>query len=569
MRPSFRTISGVMLLLLLACAQVAAQRLEQFDRSTPIALSGSLSIGTSVYQAQGIDNRRSPFAYYITAAPVITLYGFDIPLSFTYRDQQGSLSSPFNRFSINPSYKWISLQLGNTSVQWHPYALSGQIIKGAALELTPGVFRLAATYGTLENPLTQIDTLVEGAELLPSYRRKAMAVKLGVGKGNNFIDLTAFRAKDDLTSASHLSIRTDLVKPEENLVLGLSMGISPVKILTIRGNVAASALTSNQEALGILDENADPALIRLNELFTLNISSKLQFAGDVSADLNFKNFGFGGQYKRVDPAYKSLGTYYFQEDYENYTLKLRLNLWKNRLIFNGQGGIQRNNLNGLRKYTNTRKIANLNVSVRPFTFFTVNGRFANFQDDQTPGLLNIDDTIRLARATTSYGLVPRFQFGSGQYVSTLALSANYQELNDLNALGEVRQQILNYNAAINYNLMIKPADLQVAWSILGTQNEFADRQSTRIGGSFSLKKRFFDRQLSVRPSAGYFENFLNSNPDGNTLTTRLSLEYRKKQAFTIGLDGNVVFRNAPDRKYQEYRGTAKFSYYLPSKKSTK
>ncbi|MCB9271696.1 MAG: hypothetical protein H6561_19385 [Lewinellaceae bacterium] len=104
--------------------------------------------------------------------------------------------------------------------------MSGQIIKGAALELTPGVFRLAATYGTLENPLTQIDTLVEGAELLPSYRRQAMAVKLGVGKGNNFIDLTAFRAKDDLTSVSHLSIRTDLVKPEENLVLGLSMGIS-------------------------------------------------------------------------------------------------------------------------------------------------------------------------------------------------------------------------------------------------------------------------------------------------------------------------------------------------------
>ncbi|MCB9271694.1 MAG: hypothetical protein H6561_19375 [Lewinellaceae bacterium] len=122
------------------------------------------------------------------------------------------------------------------------------------------------------------------------------------------------------------------------------------------------------------------------------------------------------------------------------------------------------------------------MSVRPFTFFTVNGRFANFQDDQTPGLLNIDDTIRLARATTSYGLVPRFQF-EAPVCFTLALSANYQELNDLNALGEVRQQILNYNAAINYNLMIKPADLQVAWSILGTQNEFADRQSTRIGGS--------------------------------------------------------------------------------------
>ncbi|MCB0655819.1 MAG: hypothetical protein KDC57_06770 [Saprospiraceae bacterium] len=557
------------LVLSLAYYQTTAQRLEQFDRSTPVALSGSLSLGTSFYQAQGIDNRRSPFAYYITAAPVITLYGFDIPLSFTYRDQQGSLSTPFNRFTINPSYKWASLQLGNTSVQWHPYVLSGQIIKGAALELTPGIFRFAATYGVLENPLAQIDTLVEGALLLPTYRRQAMAVKLGVGKGNNFVDLTAFRAKDDISSGNSHAFRTDLIKPEENLVLGISAGISPLKIFTIKANVAANALTSNQKALSILDENSSESLLRLNELFTLNISSKLQFAGDLSADLNFKNIGLGVGYKRVDPAYKSLGTYYFLEDYENYTFKLRLNLWGNRLTFAGQGGIQQNNLNGLRKYTNNRKIANLNVSVRPFRFFTVTGRYANFQDDQSPGLLNIDDTIRLAKATTSFGLIPRFQFGKADYLSTVGFSINYQELNDLNVFGEIQQQILNYNAGVNYSLSFKPADLQVAVGLLGTQNEFADRESTRVGGTLSFKKRFFNHQFTVRPSAGYFQNRLNRDPDGTTLTIRVSLEYRKKRQYTLGLDANIIERSSPVRAYREFRGTMKFSYYLPSQKPSK
>ena len=59
---------------------------------------------------------------------------------------------------------------------------------------------------------------------------------------------------------------------------------------------------------------------------------------------NAKKVLVGFQFDHVDPGFRSLGTLYFQDDFENYTIHARVNALKNKLTLAVRSGIQRNYL---------------------------------------------------------------------------------------------------------------------------------------------------------------------------------------------------------------------------------
>ena len=543
---------------------IHAQDLEQFDR-TPISISGNVAIGSSFYHAEGRDNRRSPYSYFISANPTFTLFGFDIPVSLVYRDQEGSISNPFNRVSVNPRYKWISLHAGSISMNLNPYTLSGQIIKGGGVELTPGKFRFSAIAGTMQNPLAQLDTIVVGAVILPNFDRRAYGGKIGFGSSKNYLDLIFFKAKDDVNSLDPSLIDPRVTKPEENLIAGTSFKISPAKWVSLKVNASASAHTANQNS-GEYIESADLQQARenLGNTLTINLSTKIQFAGDASLDFKFKNFGFGGEYKRVDPFYRSLGTFYFQEDYENMLVKVNFRLLKNKLRFTGRGGLQRNNLNNLRAITNTRQIFNTTLSFSPSKNFQLTGRYSNFQTERTPGLVSVNDTVRYARATELYGLTPRFSFGSDEKRSTITLSANYQNLEDILQDQDTGNSIENYNGNLSYNLNLKPSQSSITISLLANQNLIKDNERQRLGANLRLSKKLLDKKLTLSIAAGAFQNYLNAVEEGQSITARFGLRYKLSK--TISLSSNINYLNRMGaQNFQEYRANIRLSYALPKK----
>lgn len=557
----------IICLTLVLCFLGTHLRSQNLDNigGTPFVLSGNISVGSSFYQAVNRDNRRSPYSYYISANPTFSIYGIDIPISLMYRDQQGSISNPFNRVSINPTYKWISLQLGKTSYNMHNFVLSGQLINGVGMALTPGNLTLSAARGKLENPLAQLDTLVAGAQLLETYEREALAVKIGYGTSSNYFHLTGFRAKDDINSADRNIINERLVKPEENIVLGTSLGISPVSWFSVKANIAASAHTANQESQDVFtSRDIDKIKADYGEYITLNFSSKIQFAGDASFDFNWRNFGFGGEYKRVDPLYKSLGTYYFLEDYENILGKVKIHLFKNRIRFNARGGIQRNNLNNLRSVTNTRQILHANIMMRISQGLSLNAKYANFQTDRSPGLVMVNDSLRVARTNETYGVSPRFAFGDPNRRSSISLSANYQNLEDQLNEVETGQSIENYNGNITYSISMKKSGTRLSASVIGNQNRINKNDRTRIGGNVRYGKSLLDKKIKINTTIGYLQNYLNDESDGRSITARIGLDYRKKKKYTASLRFNYLNRDG-SQSFQEYRANVKFTYLLPQK----
>ena len=543
------------------------QNIENLGKGEALKMSGNIAVGAAAYQAIGRENRKSPFSYFISANPVFSVYGFDIPVSFMYRDQQGSVSTPFNRINIRPTYKWATLHIGSTNLPLSPYILNGQVINGVGVELKPGKFNFSGVYGRLENPLAQLDTLVQGTQLLETYKRNAAGVRIGFGSKRNNFNLIGFRAKDDISSADLSLIDPLLVRPEENIVIGTEFSISPIKQIRLHVSGAGSALTSNQESVPLEVPELTGRLKNLEDFYTLNISSKLQFAGDAGIDFRFKQVGFGFEYKRVDPFYKSLGTYYFQEDYENYTAKLNFSLAKNKIRFNGRGGIQRNNLTKLRSTTSTRKIANASLTISPSRTFLVTARYSNFQTDRNPEVSNLNDSLRLTRTTAVYGATSRILFGQKEVPHSITVSANYQNLEDV--LDEQTRDlgIANYNGNLTYAIHWKQKSMSLSGSLLFNQNSIKERENQRLGGNLRWSKKLKNKTLSLSSSIGYMINSVNGAEDGSSITGRLGLNYKINPQNTASFNLNYLNRSSVTNAFQEFRGNVKFIYRLNPPKS--
>ncbi len=445
--------------------------------------------------------------------------------------------------------------------------MSGQYFSGASVELTPGKLRFKAGYGNLENPLAQIDTLLDGPKLLPTYKRNVIAALLGYGSSNNFIDLIVFKAKDDINGTNLNLIDPTIIKPEENLVVGTKFGVSLFNKLTLKANVAASAHSANQEnASGFNYTDTNNAVNRLDNVLTVNLSSKLQFAGNASIDFKLRKFGIGIDYRRVDPLYKSLGTYYFQEDYQNFTLKVNFSALNNKIRFRGSGGVQENNLNKLRTSTKRRKIFNGSLTVSPIRTFTTTIRVSNFTSDRTLVLNTLNDSLQFTQTTEVYSISPVVIFNRTKTSSTIALMATFQKLIDLGLNLNGARGVDNYTGNISYNLLFKESKLSVGTSILANRNVIGDNENARLGANIRASKRFMDKKLSVSAGLGITKNFINNISDGNTVIGNIGLRFKLKRSMNISLNTNILNRDSKVESYKEYRGTLKVSYQFSTKK---
>ena len=148
-----RIFAGLILAAPMICGMNAAiaQDFTDIGKRKPFVLSGSVGAQASTRlntQAAYSD----PFSYLLNVQLNPVIYGFSMPVSVSFADNRFSYSQPFSRFSIQPTYKWITGYLGRTSMDMHPYGLSGHQFDGVGISLQPSNFPLKfmAMYGRLE-----------------------------------------------------------------------------------------------------------------------------------------------------------------------------------------------------------------------------------------------------------------------------------------------------------------------------------------------------------------------------------------------------------------------------------
>ena len=143
----------------------SAQDIEQLTKADPVAWSGGLTWSNIFTWPKDSASQVPTYSYYISGSLNTTVFGVvSLPISFAYTNNtlSSTVTYPFNRFALTPSYKWVKLHIGYSQMTFSTYTMAGHDFLGGGLELTPDdmPWQFSAFFGRLNKavPLDSINT---------------------------------------------------------------------------------------------------------------------------------------------------------------------------------------------------------------------------------------------------------------------------------------------------------------------------------------------------------------------------------------------------------------------------
>jgi len=555
-------VGCLLLVALLLSFQAAAQDLTNIKNAKPFTINGSIGLSSTFYNASGIENRQTPFSYGLNANLNLSLYGvLQLPFSFVwYNQQSSSFNYPsFNRFGISPKYKWLTVHLGHRSMRLSEYTLNGYTFLGAGVEMTPGKFRFAAMYGKF-NQNSDIDPYM--ADSIPQYTRRGWAVKAGYGTERRFIDVSLLRIGDNASNYVQPS-DPSAPTPAQNLAVGLTSNFDITKKLTFSFDGSISIFTKNTEDPLHLEISGFGTSL-LQKLITINMTSTYYTAFKTSLAYKITNqVGAALEYRRIDPEYQSLGAYFCNNDLELYSFNANAALWKNKLVFRGSLGIQRDNLGNTKKATSRRTVGSLSGSLNMTQSLGVDFSYSNLSSNQRAGRSPLIDSLRLFQVNHNISVMPRFTKVTASNSHFVMLNVSMMQLDDKNKATAAQSETATTMLMANYALGFLRSGTNVSFGLNYTTLENNIYKGEMYGGSLGVAQALLKNKMSLNWTNSFMLNKVGGN-DGTTLTTYLSANYRPhpKHSFNFGVNyiSNTYTNTEQSPSYNELRGEIRYGY---------
>jgi len=541
------------------------QELSTLGQQKPVTVGGVISARTLFYHANGIPHRRSPFSYVVTGAPVVSLYGWSVPVSFVFSEQERGIRQPFNQFGMSPTYKWLTIHAGYRNLSFSPYTMAGHTVLGGGVEGNPGLFRFGFLYGRF-NRATAVDTTSGSLEPF-SYTRWGYAAKVGVGKGGNSFDLSVVKATDDSTSAQADATYRRQVRPAENVVFGASARLSFLKQFYFEGEGAVSLYTRHIGSRIRIDSLLPGILTgTLGKFIRINGSTEFYSAYQTALGYRSKDFSLKVQYRRVDPSFRSMGTYFFVNDVENVTITPSLFLLNRKLRFSGSLGLQRDNLQNQKQATARRVIGAANLSLDLTERLGIDLNFSNFTNQQRRRTLLLADTFLIAQTTRNFSIAPRYLVAGTRLSHTFILSYSRMTLDDLNPRAGFDNNIRTNNLFVNYQLTLVEQNLSFLFNANMIRMQLATGENGNEGLTLGVTKGFYNNKLTL----GLTNSLLRGNQSGSRstiLNNGLRMTYQKSKKHVFNLLANFI-GNYPSQaitelnelRFSEWRGEAGYTF---------
>lgn len=479
-------------ILLTVSPDAFCQQLDNLGQQKPVVITGSIDARGIAYSATGIPNRRQPFSYIFSGNTNIALYGFSIPLSFTLSEQDRSFSQPFNQFGLSPRYKWLTLHFGYRNLSFSPYTLDGYTMLGEGFEINPGKFHLAVMYGRL-NRATAVDTTF--GTLQPySFSRKGLAMKVGVGDEKSYFYLSFITAKDDSTSVNIDKTVQHLVQPSANTVGSVAWRAQFFKHLFIEADAGASLWTDDIGSnLSVTDSGKWVTKIR--SFMPINGSTQFSLAGRAATGFTSKYFGLKLEYKYVDPQFRSMGVYYFNNDVKSYTISPSFNLFKNRLRLSGSIGKQDDNVRKQKEATTSRTIGMANLSADITQKFGIDASFTNFSSNSRPTVVLVQNKYLLANSNNNISVTPRYIITNTNLSHVIVASYNRSTLTDDNSVTQTTNNITTEVIMLNYTCTFLKKAFSVTANVNQANNKLSVGEFKNTSYSLSFNKSWYKGKL--------------------------------------------------------------------------
>lgn len=546
-------------------ASIQAQDLQNLKNSKPFTLHGNISAGLNAYSnftnpkdsASNTSFGSNP-AYFLQANPVVSVYGYNIPINFIIASQNKSFNTPFNRFGLSPQYKWIKLHLGWQSLNFSQFTLSGQQMLGAGFELTPGKFRAAFMYGKFNNAVTDISQYNNLNNNIPLYRRRGFAAKIGYGSAASFIEFSYLQAKDDSNSIPKTIIDSILVRPAANQVAGLNSQLTILKSVVMKAEMAASYYVGNISGDSLQTDNSWAKLAA----FTPRAGSRISFAGQASLNYQFHGGNVNFQYRRVDPNYQSMGAFYMQTDIEQYTVGFSYGFLKNKLHLQSNIGWQKNNLAHIAVNDSRRTIGNIGLNYSPSSVFGIDVNYSNYGISQQiipeytdPAAIVRYDSVRISEVNQSISVSPHLFINGDNIQHSISLQADFQLLHSNNT-AQADEDFTSSMSSLIYSLIFPKAGFNISNTLNYFNTILTGNTSATLGYNLGISKtlganaKSADRKKLIRSVnlslyGGYFSNSLNHTNSGSTISLNpaVSFSFAGKHTLQINLNYTSMQNN--------------------------
>lgn len=551
-KKSIRLIQYAVALFLFS-QSVSGQDLEQIPDSLFFKANGGVNLGLTAYSSNGMDNRRDPYSYLLSANLTINISDvINMPFSATFSSGSNTFSQPrFAQVGISPKYKAITVHAGHRSMQFSPYTLGGIMFLGGGVEIDQkeNYWQLKLMSGRLAKGISYHDNLTGKVEL-PSFERWGFGGMVTVGNDDYSGDIILFKASDFEQSANIPDSAG--IAPEENLAFGINTRIKISDRLKLKTEYAGSAYSSDIRMEEILYDRYT-YLNNLGGLFTPRLSSSYSNAYSIGLSYGGETFSFGVDFKQVDPDYITLGSTYISNDFRNLTLSAAKSMFDNRFNLSGSFGNQTNNLDGDKAQTTKRVIGSLQAAIKASDRLNFSGNYANYSSSSNPTYIHLVDSIKYVQVSKNYVAMVSYSI-PGEVTShnfMLNVTAQTSDMLNNNATEVVQSNTLSKTALLSYTSSYQPLSVSLNTSLNITQFDMETGRSQTIGPVVSLSRPFFNRKVSSSLSYSHMSSANNGN-NNSTAVVRLNLNWKVLPKHTVKFNAGTTFMN---RMVSEEGGT--------------
>ncbi|MBC8054607.1 MAG: hypothetical protein H7Y13_16225 [Sphingobacteriaceae bacterium] len=552
-----------------------AQRLDAIGKADPLKISGSFSTNQIAYFGGGNGNGRDPYTLFVTGNLNLDIYGWAVPLGFSISNQsKGRFQQPFNQYSLHPSYKWVTAHVGYTSMSFSSYTLNNHLFSGVGADLAPkGPFKFNLMYGRLQKAVVTDSSTVNGS-IDPAFKRMGYGLKGTYSRKRDFLSLILFKAKDDVNSNLAIN-RNSLITPQENFVSGINISKIFLKKFIITGELGLSALTRNQWSQ---QDSGRQAASVFAPVLNLNRSTALYTAYKGNLAYGGKKYTVGLGYERVAPEYKTLGAYYFTNDFENITVNVSTKMLKDKLSLAATSGIQHDDLRKDKQSATSRFVGSLNMAYQFNKKLSITTTYSSFQS-----FVNIRPAFNQINALTPYDNLDTLNYTqisqninvNANYVlrqdkeKTGVLNANFSLMTSADKQGGNTQNsggaFYNFNAS--YSISLVPKNLSINYSLNASTSKGGPMRTTTLGPTIGANRTFFDKKVRSGLSTSWNGSFNEGKPGSSVLNLRINSSYVVKKKHNLNLSMVALSRGAQktstranSRSFREFTTTLGYNY---------
>lgn len=551
----------LILLSIFLCVNAYGQTLDKIGSKDMVKVSGGLNYSANFYDAYGKPMVRDPFNWVLGGNVNVSILDVSLPFTFTFTNQGGAYTQPFNIVALHPSYKKFKSHIGNISMSFSPYTLSGITIAGAGIEYTPGKWKLQAIGGRFRKAIEYIPELDNYQSI--AYTRWGGGISVGYENNGFGFQFITMKALDDPKSLLFVPEKAT-IRPQDNVVSSLKLKGTFFKGLTAETEIASSLITRDRTTIEGTKDNS--IISSLSPLVGGNLSTSLFTAVNGALSYRWKTYSIGTKYERIDPGYTTLGGMYFNNDLENITITPTASFFKGKLNMNLNVGVQRNNLNNTAANATNRWVGNIGLSSSPIKNFNVAVNYSNFSSFSRrnpaadPFYNPIGDTLNYYQISSNGSFNSSYSFGEKikntfSVNSSLSVSDNItgrldnaaafgMNVEGTNTTGPV--QVLT--GMLGHTIGFTTSKWNVGWTVNATQSDALGNTTLFAGPGINCSKNFTEKKLSFNTGVIYNQNYLNSVLTNHVLNARAGLSYspewwdKKYGKLAMSLNANVVNR---------------------------